>query len=66
VYDRAYTHLLMENSDAALAGYRKTSEMAPRGFFMTLTAVHTLEAADLGGLDIVRLCVAETSQVNSH
>ena len=42
VYDRAYTHLLMKNFDSALADYRRTAELAPRGFFTTLTAVDTL------------------------
>ena len=42
VYDRAYTHLLMKSFDAALADYRRTADLAPRGFFTTLTAVDTL------------------------
>lgn len=50
VYDRAYTHLLMKDFDAALADYRKTSEMAPRGFFTTLAAVHTLSRERKGDL----------------
>jgi tetratricopeptide (TPR) repeat protein len=50
VYDRAYTRLLMEDFDSALADYRKTSEMAPRGFFTTLTAVHTLNREQKGDL----------------
>jgi len=49
-YDRAYTHLLMKDFDAALTDYRKTSEMAPRGFFTTLTAVHTLSREQRGDL----------------
>jgi tetratricopeptide (TPR) repeat protein len=50
VYDRAYTHLLMKDFDAALSDYRKTSEMAPRGFFTTLPAVHTLSREQQGDL----------------
>jgi tetratricopeptide (TPR) repeat protein len=50
VYDRAYTHLLMKDFDAALADYRRTSEMAPRGFFTTLTAVQTLSREQRGDL----------------
>jgi len=42
MYDRAYTHLLMKNFDAALVDYRRTADLAPRGFFTTLTAVDTL------------------------
>ena len=47
---RVYTHLLMKDFDAALADYRKTSEMAPRGFFATLVAVHTLSREQKGDL----------------
>jgi tetratricopeptide (TPR) repeat protein len=50
VYDRAHTHLLMDNFDAALADYRKTREMVPRGFFTTLTAIHTLLREERGDL----------------
>src|SRR5260221_13714618 len=42
VYDRAYTQLLMKNLEAAFADYRKTIELAPRGFFTALTALDTL------------------------
>ena len=42
VYDRAYTHLLMKDFDAALSDYRRTASLAPRGFFTTLTAIDTL------------------------
>jgi len=50
VYDRAHTHLQMDNFDAALADYRKTREMVPRGFFTTLTAIHTLLREERGDL----------------
>jgi tetratricopeptide (TPR) repeat protein len=42
VYDRAYTHLLTKNFDAAFSDYRRTADLAPRGFFTTLTAVDIL------------------------
>lgn len=42
LYDRAFTHLLMKNSDAALADYRDTLKLAPRGFFTAHVAVDTL------------------------
>ena len=42
LYDRAYTHLLMKNFDAAKSDYLRTADLAPRGFFTTLTAVDTL------------------------
>jgi hypothetical protein len=48
VYDRAFTHLLMHNSGAALADYRRTIELAPRGFFTALTAIDTLEREEQG------------------
>jgi tetratricopeptide (TPR) repeat protein len=48
VYDRALTHLLMNESDAALADYRRTVELSPRGFFTAHTAVDTLEREQRG------------------
>lgn len=42
VYDRAYTHLLMQEFKAAQADYAKTVELAPRGFFTAITAVDIL------------------------
>ena len=43
IYDRAFTHLLREEYAAALADYRKTLELSPRGFFTASAAVQTLE-----------------------
>ena len=42
IYDRAFTHLLMSNSEAALADYQETLRLAPRGFFNAHVAVDTL------------------------
>ena len=42
VYDRAFTHLLMNNSEAALADYQRTLELSPRGFFTAHVAVDIL------------------------
>src|SRR5262245_33822667 len=38
-YDRAYSHLLMNEDDLARKYYRKTLELAPRGFFTAITAL---------------------------
>jgi tetratricopeptide (TPR) repeat protein len=48
IYDRAYTHLLREDFEAALADYRKTLELSPRGFYTAAQAVDILtrEATD--------------------
>lgn len=43
IYDRAFTHLFREDWDAALADYLHTVALAPRGFFIALTAVDTLQ-----------------------
>lgn len=43
IYDRAFTHLLLNDWDAALADYRLTLRLAPRDFFLTLTAIDTLQ-----------------------
>lgn len=42
VYDRAFTHLLMNNSDAALLDYQETLKRSPGGFFTAHVAVDTL------------------------
>lgn len=34
IYDRAYSHLLKQDFDAALADYRKALELCPQGFFL--------------------------------
>lgn len=50
VYDTAFTYLLMEDDVHALEGYRKTLELAPRGFFTAFTGAHTLEREARGEL----------------
>lgn len=50
IYDRAFTHLLREEYAAALADYRKTLELSPRGFFTASAAVQTLEREMRGEL----------------
>lgn len=49
-YDLAYTHLLTQNVAGALEYYRKTLQLAPRGFFTATTALHTLEREQKGEL----------------
>jgi tetratricopeptide (TPR) repeat protein len=39
VYDRAYTHLLLNDFDAARTYYRRTLELSPRGFWTAITAL---------------------------
>lgn len=48
IYDRAFTHLFMEEWDAAFADYLHTVALAPRGFFIALTAVDTLQREAIG------------------
>jgi tetratricopeptide (TPR) repeat protein len=50
VYDRAYTHMLMNDCDAARRYYQKTLELSPRGFFMAITALDTLTREHNGDL----------------
>jgi tetratricopeptide (TPR) repeat protein len=50
IYDMAYTFLLMKNADNARKYYRKTVELAPRGFFTAITALDTLERERKGDL----------------
>ena len=52
VYDRAFTHMLMNDFDGARAYYRKTLELSPRGFFAAITALHTLEREKNGDLPV--------------
>lgn len=47
-YDLAYTYLLKGNADSALKYYRKTDELAPKGFFTSKTALYTLEGEQSG------------------
>ena len=48
VYDKAYTHLLMKDFDAARADYQKTVALAPRGFFTAITAADILTREQTG------------------
>jgi tetratricopeptide (TPR) repeat protein len=50
VYDMAYTFLLTKDADNARKYYRKTVELAPRGFFTAITALDTLEREQKGDL----------------
>lgn len=50
IYDRAYTHLLMQHVDAARTDYQKTVDLAPRGFFTAITALDTLTREQNGDL----------------
>ncbi len=52
VYDRAYTHLLMDDVDGARAYYRRTLELSPRGFFAAITALDTLAREQNGDLPV--------------
>ena len=47
-YDMAYTYLLMNDFARARQYYRKTVELAPRGFFTAITALDTLEREQKG------------------
>ena len=48
VYDMAYTYLLQGDFDNALRYYKLTDELAPRGFYTSKTALHTLEKEKTG------------------
>jgi Flp pilus assembly protein TadD len=50
VYDTAFTYLLMKDAENARKHYRKTVELAPRGFFTALTALGTLDREAKGEL----------------
>jgi tetratricopeptide (TPR) repeat protein len=52
VYDRAFTHLLMNDFDGARTYYRKTVELSPRGFFTAITALDTLVREQNGELPV--------------
>jgi tetratricopeptide (TPR) repeat protein len=43
VYDTAFTYLLMNDAKNARKHYRKTVELAPRGYFTALTALDALD-----------------------
>ena len=42
VYDRAFTYLLEQDFPAALADYRKTLDLSPRGYFVAAQAANML------------------------
>ncbi|WP_299213112.1 tetratricopeptide repeat protein [uncultured Aquimarina sp.] len=50
VYDLAYTYLLKDDYDNALKYYRLTDSLAPKGFYTSKTALHTLEKEKKGDL----------------
>jgi tetratricopeptide (TPR) repeat protein len=50
VYDLAFTYLLMKDAENARKHYRKTVELAPRGFFTAMTALDTLDREAMGDL----------------
>ena len=50
VYDMAFTYLLMKDAENARKYYRKTVELAPRGFFTALTALDALDREAKGDL----------------
>jgi tetratricopeptide (TPR) repeat protein len=52
VYDRAYTHLLTNDFDAARTYYQTTLELSPRGFFTAITALDTLVREKNGDLPV--------------
>jgi tetratricopeptide (TPR) repeat protein len=50
VYDRAFTRLLAHDVDGARADYRRTVDLAPRGFFTAITALDALVREQKGEL----------------
>lgn len=50
LYDLAYTYLLQDDYENALKYYRLTDKIAPKGFFTSKTAIHTLELESKGKL----------------
>ncbi len=50
VYDMAFTYLLMKDAENARKHYRRTVELAPRGFFTAITALDALEREAKGDL----------------
>jgi len=57
VYDRAFTHLHLNDSAAALADYRRTLELSPRGFFTAALSADIL-TREFAGEFPTGLCVA--------
>jgi len=52
VYDMAFTYLLMKDFETATAYFRKTIDLAPRGFFTAITALDTLLREQRGDLPV--------------
>ncbi len=50
LYDLAYTYLLQDDYENALKYYQLTDKMAPKGFYTSKTALHTLERERKGEL----------------
>jgi len=50
VYDTAFTHLLIKDTESARKYYRKTVDLSPRGFFAAITAIDTLDREKRGDL----------------
>jgi tetratricopeptide (TPR) repeat protein len=50
VYDMAFTYLLSKDAENARKYYRKTVELAPRGFFTAITALYALDREEKGDL----------------
>jgi tetratricopeptide (TPR) repeat protein len=48
VYDRAFTYLLEQDFGAALADYRKTLDLSPRGYFVAAQAADMLAREEAG------------------
>ncbi len=48
IYDRAFSYLLKEEFDLALADYRRTLELSPRGFFTARETADMLEREAAG------------------
>ncbi len=50
LYDLAYTYLLQDDYENALKYYQLTDKIAPKGFYTSKTALHTLERESKGEL----------------
>jgi tetratricopeptide (TPR) repeat protein/tRNA A-37 threonylcarbamoyl transferase component Bud32 len=50
IYDMAYTYQLMKDAENARTYYRKTVELAPRGFYYAIVALDALDRESKGDL----------------
>lgn len=50
LYDLAFTYLLQDDYENALKYYQLTDQVAPKGFYTSKTALHTLEREKAGDL----------------